>query len=267
MHRQPAITVVTATPLREERRSYLEALHASLDAQELPSGTSWEWVVALDGLPLNSAPRHLLDDDRVRVVSVRKGGAATARNHALALAEAPLTCCVDDDDLLPGGSLLHRLEHLERFPEHAWVAGGWENIRPDGSRDTWQYPARPGVYAPGEVWKTWTSPMSTTPFGHQALLTRTEALRRVGGWQALVQAEDLGMLVALTGETTGAVIPEIVYHYRFHELRTMSTNEHQRDDEFYRIVAWERGRLVAEQTAKTQNLRQVATRLESNDTL
>ena len=91
--------------------------------------------------------------------------------------------------------------------------------------------------------------MDTTPFGHQAMLVHTDALRRVGGWQALVQAEDLGMLVALTGETTGAVIPEIVYHYRFHERRTMSTSEHQRDDEFYRIVTWERGRLVAERHA------------------
>jgi len=246
MDKRPTVSVITATSLREERRDYLEELHASLDAQELVRGSTWEWIVALDGLTEQRAPAHLLKDSRVKVVPVRKGGAATARNHALALARATVTCCVDDDDLLPSPSLAVRLEHLERFPGYAWVAGGWENIRSDGSREEWRYPARPGVYAPGDVWRTWTSPMTTTPFGHQALLVRTDALRRVGGWQGLIQAEDLGMLVALTGETTGAVIPEIVYHYRFHEQRTMSTDEHQRNDEFYRIVAWERGRLVAE---------------------
>lgn len=249
VNRQPTISVITATPLREDRRGYLEEMHASLDAQELAGDASWEWIVALDGLQEDTAPSHLRNDRRVRIVPVRKGGSATARNHALALARAPFSCCVDDDDLLPAGSLAVRLEHLRRFPEHAWVAGGWENVRPDGSRDEWHYPARPGVYTPGDVWHTWASPMATTPFGHQALMMHTDALRRVGGWQALVQAEDLGMLVALTGETTGAVITEIVYYYRFHERRTMSTSEHQRDDEFYRIVTWERGRLVAERNA------------------
>lgn len=249
MDKQPTISVITATPLYEERRAYLEELHASLDAQEMAHGSTWEWIVAFDGLQSNAAPAHLRDDSRVRVVPVRKGGPATARNHALSVAMAPYCCCVDDDDLLPTMSLGVRLDHLEHYPEHSWVVGGWENGRPDGSRDVWNYPAQPGIYEPGDVWRTWTSPMATTPFGHQTLLMRSEALRRVGGWHGLVQADDLGMLVALTGETRGAVISEIVYHYRFHEKRTSATVEHQRDDEFYRTVAWERGRLVAENLA------------------
>lgn len=243
---QPTITVITATTLREDRLNYLEQLHGSLDSQELTRGLLWEWVVALDGLPQSAAPNHLRRDRRVRVISARKGGSAATRNHALAEASSPLSCCVDDDDLLPPKSLAIRFENLQRFPTHSWVAGGWENLHPDGSRDTWRYPAVPGPYQPGDVWRTWAHPMATTPFGHQAMLMRTDTLRRVGGWQALVQGEDLGMLVALTGETYGSVIEDVVYWYRFHARRTMTTPEHIRDDEFYRTVAWERGRLVAQ---------------------
>lgn len=219
---------------------FLRDLHADLAA----SGVEFEWIVAVDGEHDRRVPERIAADPRVRVLRLgRQSGAAAARNLALGLARGAYVTSVDDDDHLPAGSLRTRLEAIRRH-RVSWVAGALADLH--GTAFTRSEPrVAPGRVAPGDVWRAWGCPCLPFPVGPTTLLVEAELLRRVGGWQGLPQAEDLGMVLSVTARSPGLMLERVVYAYRKHARQMTTSREFSRLEPLARYIIYERGRLLA----------------------
>ncbi|MFJ3182550.1 glycosyltransferase [Streptomyces sp. NPDC086796] len=247
------VAVITPTRLRAERVPYLLELYASLQRQGVP----FQWVLALDGVPLSQMPAVLREDNRVVAVPLpRAVGAGAARNFALNEVMTAWCTTADDDDFLPEGSLSLRLEHA-RAHGLGWCAGWSADLHPDGSTTTWHCPTPPGFHEPGAVWRFWKTPDSTIPIGPTTLLARTDLIRGSGGYAALPQGEDYAYLVGITGGAPGALLPAVVYHYRKHPEQMTAHPSYPVMEARARVFAWRHGQHLAalregfKETAKT----------------
>ena len=238
--RRPAVSVLTPTRLSPRRAGFLCDLHADLAA----SGVDFEWIIAVDGPRRRRVPGPVAADPRARILRIgRQAGAAAARNLALGLARGAYVTSADDDDHLPAGSLAIRLEAAVRH-RAGWVAGALADLH--GQELTPSEPRLPpGEVAPGDVWRAWGCPCLAFPVGPTTLLAETGLLRRVGGWQGLPQAEDLGMVLSVTARTAGIMLDAVVYAYRKHAHQMTTSKEFGRLEPLVRHITYERGRLLA----------------------
>lgn len=235
------VSVITATELHPDRVGYLLELHSDLDASAVP----WQWVVCVDGDHDRDLPEALSADPRVQVIRAGRAiGAAAARNLALHYAQGAWVACVDDDDRLPAGSLHTRLAAAQAAPV-GWVGGLLADLRA-GELSVWDCPAPRGRVAAGELWQSWGAPERVFPIGPTTLLIRADLLRSVGGWQGLPQAEDFGMVMAVTSLWDGIVVDEVVYHYRKHPGQMMAGTDFHDLESTVRAIAYERGRLLVD---------------------
>lgn len=177
------VSVITATQARPSRMGWFHELWQSMGHNTC----NWEWVVAVDEDDTSShdsgnakfIPKDILHDPRVTVVNLgQRFGTAVARNVALGLAQGETVTSVDDDDVLPPGSLDVRLRKLSSTSEYGWVAGMlgnlWLNCSHCGDvgcwsvvdgasnpgtgcvnatwvREQWKAPAQPGFYRAGQI--------------------------------------------------------------------------------------------------------------------
>ena len=219
---------------------FLCDLHADLTASEV----DFEWIIAVDGTQRRRVPDPIAADRRIRILQIgRQVGAAAARNLALGLARGTYVTSADDDDHLPAESLTTRLEAAMRHGV-GWVAGALadlygEELIPSELR------LPTGVVAPGDVWRAWGCPCLAFPVGPTTLLVETGLLRRVGGWQGLPQAEDLGMVLSVTARTVGIMLDTVVYAYRKHAHQMTVSKEFGQLEPLVRHITYERGRLLA----------------------
>jgi hypothetical protein len=236
----PAVSVLTPTRLSAARLGFLAQLHADLCA----SAIAWEWVVAVDGEHHRPLPAAIAADPRVRTLRIgQRVGAAHARNLALGLARGRYVTSADDDDHLPCGSLETRL-HAIGASGRGWVAGRLADLL-DGVLTPWQCPVSPGAKAPGDVWRSWSCPCLEFPLGPTTLLVEAGLLRSVGGWHGLPQAEDFGMVLAVTGRAGGVMLDDVVYAYRRHPDQLTAQPGFVELEPLVRHITYERGRLLA----------------------
>ena len=145
-------------------------------------------------------------DRRLRVFeSQRNLGPAGSSNYVVQQASAPLIARMDADDVAHPDRLQRQ---WEIFQEHAGVqlvGTLWEGIDVRGTRvrprDRWRLVRR--------------SPFA--PFPHGSIMFRRQAFDRIGGYReacAFWEDLDLYLRMATTGQV--AVIPDVLYHYRFH---------------------------------------------------
>lgn len=237
----PETAVITPTRLLPERIPYLLQLYASLRRQE----AAWQWLLALDGATPAALPAELRRDSRVvPVVLPRAVGAGAARNFALNEVTATWCTTADDDDRLPEGSLAVRLRHA-RENQLGWCAGWSADLHFDGATTTWRCPTPPGLHQPGDVWRYWTAPDATIPLGPTTLLARTNLVRAAGGYAALPQGEDYAYLIGVTGQARGALLPEVVYHYRKHPSQMTAHPSYPAMEKRAREFAWRYGQHLA----------------------
>lgn len=240
----PSVSVITATLLEERRIPGLLQVHADLAA----SAVAWEWVVVVDGSHDREVPAPLRADHRVRLLRTgRPVGAAAARNLGLGIARGRYVTAADDDDRLPPFSLDHRLAAVRRC-RVAWAGGMLADLR-EGILTGWDCPMRAGAVAPGDVWRAWGCPCAPFPLGPTTLLVDAGLLREVGGWHGLPQAEDFGMVLAVTGRAPGIVLDEVVYVYCRHEAQMTTRPGFDDLEPLVRHITFERGRLVAHERA------------------
>ncbi|WP_329222579.1 glycosyltransferase family A protein [Streptomyces microflavus] len=235
------VAVITPTRLRTDRIPYLLELHASLHQQDV----EWQWILALDGVPISQLPARLRNDARVQTVLLpRAVGAGAARNFAMNEVSADWCTTADDDDLLPEGSLSARLRHAR---EHGlgWCAGWSADLHEDGAVSTWRCPTPPGFHEAGDVWGYWPNPEATIPIGPTTLLARTDLIRASGGYAALPQGEDYAYLVGITGTASGALLPTVVYHYRKHPEQMTAQPSYPAMESRARQFAWRHGKHLA----------------------
>ena len=236
----PVVSVITPTMLHPDRIGYLLELWNDLRA----TATPWEWLIGVDGDAERDLPGPLREDPRVTAVrSGRHVGAASARNLALGQANGLWVASVDDDDRLPAGSLDLRVA-AARERSVAWGGGLLADRRGD-ELTGWDCPAPRGRVAPGDLWRTWGAPDATFPLGPTTMLVETDLLRSVGGWQGLPQAEDFGMVMAVSSQSTGFMLDDVVYHYRKHTGQMMEGSRFLDNEQAARDITFERGRLLS----------------------
>jgi glycosyltransferase involved in cell wall biosynthesis len=217
----PQAAVITPTQLLPKRLPYLIALHESLMRQ---SGSTWQWILSLDGGDPRGIPDRIAQDSRVKVLTLPKCGAAMTRNLALSVVGAPTVVFCDDDDILPSTSISLRLRHL-RTSGAAWVAGQIHNLYADGSSELRPSPVPVGWHEPGAVWTFVDSPQQPVPLGHTALMVETDYAVEVGGHGGFTQGEDYVYAASITGRAAGLVVPDVVYFYRDHANGQMTKSE------------------------------------------
>jgi hypothetical protein len=202
------ISIITA--VFDGGHRYLKETYKSLADQELPDGWTWQWVVQEDGdsgRPIAELP----SDQRISSALGRRGCAATARNLALARAEGVLVRALDADDVLLPGALMRDIAALIEHPDIAWCVSPAVDLLPDGTlrpgpRDPDPGPMPPSFLADGER-RGFLQVLGTT------LCTYAELVRALGGWPALTQAEDAGLLLAAEAVSSGWMLdkPGLLY--------------------------------------------------------
>ena len=62
------------------------------------------------------------------------------------------------------------------------------------------------IFEAGVLKKVWRSPELEFPIAPTSLMVEKDLTKSVGGWQGLVQAEDFGMVIAVTNKASGFAV-------------------------------------------------------------
>ena len=226
------------TPVHASHVSFLPDIWASIANQILPYGWSIRWHVREDGPPSNCrAFLESLADARIDYsASSECGGAAEARNLALARVDSDFVCIRDADDILVEGSLARTIEMI--VAGSGWVGAnaldGPTNLKPRSTGYSARLDAQmqmPSSAVPFSA-ATWLGKMefgrvrqcweihAVIPFHPATWTTRTDYLWEVGGWPGLARDEDTACILAVTDRHDGWVLEEPAIVYRHHQFQT-----------------------------------------------
>lgn len=187
---------------------YLPAAVESILAQTY---RDFEFVIVNDGSTDNS-PAYLdtLDDPRVRVIHQANAGLAAALNTGLEACRGEYVARMDADDL----SLPERFERQVRFLD-AHPAVGCVGCQTAQFGDA-------KVGGPLHMPSTHEEICRALNDGrhalvHPSIMTRTELVRRVGGyWPLRLVSEDHDLFLRLSEAAEMAAIGPVLFHYRVH---------------------------------------------------
>lgn len=214
--------------------------------------SDWELVVVDDASSDGTVGvAEAFADPRVRVVrTAGNGGPAAARNRGIALAEAPLICTLDSDDLwLP--HYLDTMSHiLDSNPDasvactDAWVLDQTTRRVRKKSAMAFLNPPDP---LPGNT-ETFLAELLRRNFVYNSVTVRREALRAVGGYdERLWIGEDWELWLRLAAAGFRFVrTPQLLAVYRQRADSLMTSHSERLIDakcEVYRVVAeeWDTG--------------------------
>ena len=200
-----------------------------------------EHVIVVDGNGLEALPAELAANATV-IASARPIGQAAARNLGLLVARGEWITSADDDDWLYPHSIDKRLAAINGQVGALWAAGYCTD---DLKNDPAIVAAGPCLA--GDVWRAWPSPHDSIPLGPTTLLVQAALLKRVGGWMGLPQAEDVGMMIAVTSSAAGVLISDYVYHIRLHVGQMTKSAWFDDLELLSRRSAWERGQTILSQ--------------------
>lgn len=77
-----------------------------------------------------------------------------------------------------------------------------------------------------------------TPLGPTTLLRGTDLLRQVAGWMALLQGEDLEVMVAVMRSALGVILNAAVYRCRMHAQQRTADDGFDELEAVSRAAAW-----------------------------
>lgn len=238
---QPAISVILPV------RNGMPYLPRAIDSILTQTWTDFELLV-IDDRSVDQTRAYLttIDDARVRVLRPDTGGLADALNTGLRAARAPYLARQDADDWSSRHRLASQMAWLLEHPgvdilatavdfvdaTDAAVADAWtERIRAQ-----WDVATTPTEIAA-------LLPLTCCLF-HATVMTRTDLLRRAGGYDpAMVPAEDYDLWLRLLPHARFARHARALYTVRVHEA---SSSARRRDDQIDRVI-----------TAKLRHLRRV----------
>ncbi|WP_368857050.1 glycosyltransferase family 2 protein [Nocardia cyriacigeorgica] len=215
------VEVVTAVHADYSR--FLSAAWASLLSQ---THTDWRWLVQIDG-PARAARTALVEcgaaeDPRVRVATngTREGPAVT-RNVALGRARAALIQNLDADDELEPEALAVLATALDEHPAAGFAVGPARDLLGSGDLVDFPVPYAPGPIPRGALVQHWVTDTETyrLPVHPAGIMWRRELLIAAGGWQALSNMEDTGLLMTASALAPGVVVGQVTLHYRRHRLQ------------------------------------------------
>jgi glycosyltransferase involved in cell wall biosynthesis len=205
--------VSVITPVFGAGQRYLPDAYASLIAQRLPSGWSWEWLVQEDGETGEVAAKVPVDD-RVRAGQGRHGGAGTARTLALARSRGQLIKVLDADDQLTPGALARDIDVFTDHSDIGWTTSQALDLHADGSTTHFLTNVGAGRLRRTDIFDRWVDHDFGLPVHPATLCIRRQVIMALGGWMALPASEDTGLLIAASIASDGYFIDEPGLLYR-----------------------------------------------------
>jgi glycosyltransferase involved in cell wall biosynthesis len=194
---------------------YLDAAVRSILAQ---TTSDFEYVVVDDASTDGSSDllaAWAARDSRLRILrSDTPLGLAGSSDAAVRASRAPLVARMDGDDLAHPERLARQLAVFERA-DVALVGTAFDGIDANGqtvrSGDRWRL-LRPSAFA---------------PFPHGSIMFRRAAFEAAGGYRPRTDHwEDLDLCRRLAAQGRVMVLPEVLYHYRFHAANTCTLETH-----------------------------------------
>jgi glycosyltransferase involved in cell wall biosynthesis len=212
-------------------------LAPALDSVLAQTFSDFEVIAIDDGSSDGSTEvlrRYAARDPRVRVVSQENEGIVASLNRALALARAPLVARMDADDISRPDRFAKQLAYLQHNVDVAAVSSAIDVIdESDGYLRTDVFPSLPEAVASELMFRSCVC--------HPAVMARTEVLRALGGYRAIVQyAEDYDLWLRIAERASIANLPDVLLAYREHPIRISTRN----------IVAQELAALAARGAAR-----------------
>jgi glycosyltransferase involved in cell wall biosynthesis len=211
----PTISVIT--PVAPGLHVHLPEAYESLQAQGLPAGWSWEWLVQCDSMvPDDRAMiRAVLPNDEPRLSygAVRTSGPATARTTTLGRATGELAKALDADDRLTPGALARDIHALSQPGVH-WCASQAMAVSPTGEQRPSSNKIPPnGRIASGAAFEHFM-PIEGSFIHPATLCARMKLLLALGGWPATPATEGNGLMMALDAVSDGWYNREVGLLYR-----------------------------------------------------
>lgn len=143
-------------------------------------------------------------------------GVGTTMNKGLGMAEGEYFCEVCSDDTLVPGSITKRVAYLEEHSEVEAVFGSIESMDKDGLLvDIPSDGRKAGFDSSVHTFEDFVK--ARVSFTFHAGMSRTEVLRRVGGFDEDFYTEDTYMRYLLVLFARVASLDEVVVRYRHHE--------------------------------------------------
>lgn len=190
--------------------STVEASIGSLQAQTVQD---WALLVVDDGSTDDSVSRiRSIQDARIRLIQQPNAGVSAARNRALAEVSTPFVAFLDADDAWLPTALERLLGALAASPDAVLAYSGWEDVYHPPRQRRLHDP--PDFEAAGA--HKWALLLQRCPWVIHAAITRTEAIRDVGGFdRRFAIAEDflLWLRVAARGRIVKVPEPLALYHH------------------------------------------------------
>ena len=218
------------TPVHPPSAPHLEAAYASLNAQTMPEGWDWEWIVQQDGDDYTLEWRQP-PDSRIRFATGRGGGPGVARTLSLARVTGSLVKVLDADDMLTAGALTRDIDVLARHPRVGWTTSRVLDLLPSGETVGFDNDPPEGTIQRGQVLDHWLSHDYRAQVHPATLCIRHDLLMALGGWMALPASEDTGLLLAADAVSDGYFTQEPGLLYRKWDGQSTSQPEHADADE------------------------------------
>lgn len=197
------VTVVLPT-IRTD--AWFEAAVASVLGQQ---DVALRLLVVLDGVGRSAG--SWWDDPRVAVLAhpVRRGLVHGLR-AAFAQVSTPYVARLDADDLAVPTRLARQLAYLDAHPDVGLL--GCEALRIDATG------AVVGPFGAATGADIRPALLRSNPVVHSAVVLRTDAYHRAGGFDArMAQMEDYDLWLRIARHDRVAALPDALVHYRLHE--------------------------------------------------
>ncbi len=236
----PTISILTAE--YAPTATYIEDTIASVLCQTLPTGWDMEWIVQEDG----AIPQLESQYKKIKIVKYAanhaQNGVAMTRNLALQRVTGELVQLLDHDDMLLPGALEKLIVLFETKSIH-WAIGQADDLV-DGKRKPYHAALPYGAIKAGAVYEWATGNKGNWPIHCAGLMIRTDTLRAIGGWPAIITDDDLAMCAALSEVADGYNEQTVTWLYRSTPEQQSKTELWQANDQIGRLYALQRAKAV-----------------------